>query len=372
MGTTPSKRPGNNFDLLRLSAALLVAFGHAMDVFLGSERFSPVMKFQSFGGLGLNTFCVISGYLITQSRLRNSVRDFAISRVLRIFPALVVAVLVLAFVLGPLETKLPLGAYFGAAQTWRFLGSAFILPLNDSLPGVFNNGALIGQIYSITPEVLFYCFAGLLGGWRYFSYAVGIVLLGIACFLIVSDYTVMSFAGVFIERVGGMILMVFPFRLGTLCLFNILMGSAIAIAKPNGPMLYRLVPVFLVLLIAGMFQTDHRAYDMIEMLCFPLLVIAVGMNETWRIRIPTWIGDVSYGTYLYHFVVAQVLFSAGPAKQKTWLGIICSVLVSALVGWVSFQLVEKRALTWKPRRTALAVRDVSVAERAAEAVMTAQ
>ena len=76
-----------NLDHLRAIAVLSV-WGHHVYAHTGVG----IPFIQTYGGLvGVQLFFVISGYLISDSALRHSARDFALHRVLRIFPAYWVA-----------------------------------------------------------------------------------------------------------------------------------------------------------------------------------------------------------------------------------------------------------------------------------------
>ena len=109
----------NNFGALRLFAALMVIYGHGLEL-KGAPPFIlwnfPVSR------IGLDLFFCISGYLIYDSWLRDpQFRVFVAKRALRIFPALIVCVLLCIFGLGALATDLPLAAYFSHHGTWQFL-----------------------------------------------------------------------------------------------------------------------------------------------------------------------------------------------------------------------------------------------------------
>src|SRR6185312_17241222 len=88
----------NNFDFLRLVAAYFVLFGHQF-VLTGSAQ-PGIGNFQSLGGLGVIILFSISGYLIAQSWERDpSNWRFLVKRVLRIWPALIVATILVALIL---------------------------------------------------------------------------------------------------------------------------------------------------------------------------------------------------------------------------------------------------------------------------------
>src|SRR6185312_3238602 len=110
------RRHENNFDALRLVAALSVVFSHAFLIAEGSEASEPFVRLTGnqcvLGLVGVFVFFIISGYLVTGSFLRHPEPGrFALKRGLRIFPGLAVNLLVCALVLGALVTTLPLGDY---------------------------------------------------------------------------------------------------------------------------------------------------------------------------------------------------------------------------------------------------------------------
>ncbi|TMJ75786.1 MAG: acyltransferase [Alphaproteobacteria bacterium] len=116
----------NNFDLLRLLAALSVIFSHAFLLAENSQDHDPLMILtggQAILGLaGVFVFFTISGYLISQSfEATPSPFVFLAKRALRIFPGLFGCLIVCVFSIGPLVTNLPLSEYLAKPETWLFL-----------------------------------------------------------------------------------------------------------------------------------------------------------------------------------------------------------------------------------------------------------
>ena len=104
----------NNFDVLRLLAAISVIFSHSFLIAEGTQNNEPLILLtgnQSILGLaGVFVFFAISGFLVTQSFEQNpNPLRFLANRALRIFPGLFLATLMSAFVLAPLASSLPLG-----------------------------------------------------------------------------------------------------------------------------------------------------------------------------------------------------------------------------------------------------------------------
>jgi peptidoglycan/LPS O-acetylase OafA/YrhL len=107
---------GPGFNLIRLCAAVSVLISHAFDL-VGRPELEPFRMWShgqtSLGGTATYIFFFISGLLVTQSLLRSrSIASYARNRGLRIFPALVVVVILAAAVLGPAVTTFPLARYF--------------------------------------------------------------------------------------------------------------------------------------------------------------------------------------------------------------------------------------------------------------------
>jgi peptidoglycan/LPS O-acetylase OafA/YrhL len=78
---------------------------------------------------------------------------------------------------------------------------------------------------------------------------------------------------------------------------------------------------------------------------YPLVYIATSPT----IRLPTLdrLGDVSYGTYLYGWPMEQVMNHALGQYSTPWTVLALSLPASLLLGWLSWHLLEKRALRLK-------------------------
>ena len=171
----------NSFDVLRLSAALLVLVGHAYALLHWS---APRLLDQSIHRIGLYVFFFISGYLIAASwRAQPGLVAFAIKRVLRIMPALVVVVVATALILGPLVTSDP--GYLQRPQTWVYLVRNALLLTGGDLPGVFLDnpqaGSVNGSLWTLPIEALLYTLTPLLMRarlWQASLFAVALFFTG--------------------------------------------------------------------------------------------------------------------------------------------------------------------------------------------------
>lgn len=73
-------------DLLRFFAALAVVFYH-YSVYFNKSDFFGLIHFSYFGYLGVPFFFILSGFVITASALNRTPLQFALSRVVRLYPA---------------------------------------------------------------------------------------------------------------------------------------------------------------------------------------------------------------------------------------------------------------------------------------------
>jgi peptidoglycan/LPS O-acetylase OafA/YrhL len=99
----------NNFNLIRLIAALAVLVTHSFAIATGNPELEPLRGWlgMTIGDFAVDAFFITSGFLVTASLARRqSGLEFVCARVLRIYPALLVMVALTVFVVGPLLSRL--------------------------------------------------------------------------------------------------------------------------------------------------------------------------------------------------------------------------------------------------------------------------
>ena len=333
---TKASRRDNNFDALRLSAALLVVIGHAF--VLTSSEPAPRLAGVPIHTVGLYVFFIISGYLITDSWLRTPrVGSYLFKRCLRIFPALIVIVVVTVLILGPLLSSLPAGAYFADPQTSKYLLNLTLFAQYD-LPGVFDIGhrstAVNGVLWTLGLEFACYLLiaaAGVLAR-RLRTPSVRVLLMSIftavafGCTLIPtlpSALTWLSSAGAIwvffaIGALARELIHVRFFQLRWAFVATVA-WLALGAAWPGGGWLF-------------------------SVLLLPYISLAVALRPISGVRSAARFGDVSYGTYLWGFLVQQVVMEMAPglAFGANLALVITSTVLISLLSW---HLVERRALS---------------------------
>lgn len=320
----------NNFDTLRFCAAMAVLFSHAFPISQGKGASQPLSHFShrqtDLGSIAVLVFFVISGYLITQSYDRSPYPwRFLKARILRIFPGLLLTLLLAAAVLGPAVTSLPFGDYFSDPAT------ALYVPRNASLrwpqsglPGVFadtpipvlTNGSLWTLEYEFTMYlvVLALGFAGLLT--RYLVIALWVVCAALCWKWLGGYYT--HFA--------------LPF----------LSGAAIYLWRDRISLDWRLAaPCAVVVVTALTFGQFSIAFAT----CGAYLVIFLALATNVRMPNLARNGDLSYGIYIFAWPVQQTVADV-LGKSVTWYwDVVLSIPIVLGLAWLSWHLVEAPALS---------------------------
>jgi peptidoglycan/LPS O-acetylase OafA/YrhL len=111
----------NNFNLLRMGAALAVLITHSFALAIGTGDAEPLRGSlgMTLGSISVDIFFITSGFLVTGSLLtRQNLIEFIWARVLRIFPALIAMLGLTVFGLGCFFTSLPLSSYLADTKTF--------------------------------------------------------------------------------------------------------------------------------------------------------------------------------------------------------------------------------------------------------------
>jgi peptidoglycan/LPS O-acetylase OafA/YrhL len=341
MAATP--HPRNNFDLMRLAAALMVVAGHDY-VLSGRGGEEPLARYTGLGGfgeLGVSVFFVISGFLVAGSYLRlKSLPAYLAHRCLRLLPALAVATALTAFVLGPLVTRLPAGAYFADGTTWLYpLRNVLLYPVTYHLPGVFAANpypvAVNGSLWTLRLEFSLYLVLPVLAALGLIAprrVAVVVALAAAAYLGILWSGTRAPAAALIGARNG----------------YLFLAGSALYAwrdrLRPQVPAV--LAPALALFIAAAL---SRSLAPVLTVLVLPLVVIGLGQASVKGLSGPLRFGDLSYGVYIYAFPVQQALMQRfgpplglGPFLAAT----LALVLPLAAASW---WLVERPALALKRR-----------------------
>lgn len=328
----------NNLNLMRMLAASAVLVSHAFPITLGSGAHEPldILVGRSLGSVAVSIFFVISGFLITRSFDRTErLVNWGAARFLRLFPGLLVALLLTVFVLGPLTTSLPLADYFRHSETLSYLPrNLSLLFLQYPLPGVFDNAAypevINGSLWTLFYEVACYLgvlVAGLLG--MFASPLRGKIFI-VACFTLLAVTSVDPVQAHLHPKLQMLLKMSWPFSIGT----------AFYVFRNQLP----LNPILAMLLCAVAAAARFTpAFDILFMLALSYSVFVLAYLPAGRIRAYNRVGDYSYGIYIYAFPVQQLAVHLFP--QMTPLqNILMAFPLTLALAMLSWTFIEKPAL----------------------------
>lgn len=325
----------NNFDIMRFIAATFVIISHSFP--LSGSKIEPFAIFtkgqETFGGLGVAIFFVMSGFLISQSYERNpNIIAFLKARILRIFPALVVVTFVAAFMLGPMVTTLSINNYFMEKQPYiYFWQTATLYTIHYHLPGVFQNnayvGAVNGSLWTLPYEFSFYLIVGSIGMIRIlknkeFIFFFFLVVLALSATNNVDiKFKLFSYfgAGIFINAFRDYI----PLSKKYVVLCFLLLTGTIYFGKGFS----NLFP------ICGSYLIMYFIYSP-----------DIKLNKFGKY------GDCSYGLYVYAFPIQQLVTYWYDGRMSVLKNFSLSFFLTFIIAMASWHLVEKHFLKLKKYR----------------------
>jgi len=326
-----TKLHGNNFDFLRVAAAVMVLFSHQFALLALPQPM--IFSIRSVGSLGVSIFFTISGYLVLQSWLRDPhVTRFVLRRFLRIWPGLIVVTCLAALFMGPLVSNLTYYDYFHSKHTWHFFRT-LLLDITYVLPGVFSTNfyphAVNGSLWTIPFEIRWYGILVLVGFFKLFNYKW--LILAAFCILIIDQF-VKYHAGIppsYMSEFG----------------FYFVYGACLHLFRAVWMRYMRLCLVLASLLV---FASVTAGYPIVALwLALPYLIIFVATCSTPIVRQFGRFGDLSYGIYIYAFPVQQLVVKLGEGQFSFPVCLLFSVLGTGLLAFASWHLVEKPALQLK-------------------------
>lgn len=351
----------NAFGFLRLALAVLVIFSHSFPLGgFGLDRLAVFTEGRyAIGSLSVAMFFVLSGFLICRSAsISRSVPRFLWHRFLRIFPGYWVCLVVCAFVFAPLMAF----AEFGTLKT------VFSASWNSPHSFVLNNAALfhfdefnIGGILFIRPNSI----AGLL---RHnpvpgvFNGSLWSLPFEVSCY-----FAVATFAAIGVFRRARFVIVSLFVGLWGLYAFDCVDPKGFWQCFPYPGM--QLVVLLSLFFSAGCVCFLYREIIPHSTVAFAISLIALAVSlpvGAFGLVAPIaltyaflWLaftlpfgrfdtkGDFSYGTYIYAYPVQQGLAMLRIHEEGFSLYFTCSLLLTSVLAFLSYRLVEAPCLRLK-------------------------
>lgn len=330
----------NNFRLLRLLAALVVATTHCLWVVYGlNPPDTPTINFLiQASHCGICIFFGMSGYLITASLMsRPNLYQFAVSRMLRLCPLIFVVSVVMAFVVGPVVSELSFADYYSDLRLWAYVPISTLAYPDMTLPGVFVNAPAESEVnvslWTLRYEMIAYVVmaiasaVGLLVSRNLWLYA----LIALASYGVITYVTDLRAEVAFINH-----------------------GLRFGLAFLIGVLLYRyraLVPLTLTgaALLIGLawLSNDSIFMEPVRLVALVYGAVWFGVVPFGKVRLFNRLGDYSYGIFVFHWPIAQVVLHYNPTMTYAELlvNVIPMALALAVVSWHGLEspLLRSRA-----------------------------
>jgi len=337
----------NNFDGLRLIAACMVLVYHSYPLLYRDYYHDWLFNLtgcSSSGSICLDVFFIISGYLITQSFIRqpNCIQFFR-SRILRIYPALIAALLIGVFIIGVIFTTLSLSQYFSNYYTWRYFGGLSLYKVQFFLPQVFaeayhHNHAINGSIWSLSYEWTMYVMLFLMGTIgllqpKKIFLALHLIVIATAIYFDTHpQLTTQIYLGIRTSFIAH--------------LYGLFMGGALLYIYRDKIKINNWIALITLLIWALSFHTNCCA--VISNIALPILIVWIAFAPFKLLKLITATGDYSYGIYIFGFPVQQIIIHLFHGLLNIYLFQFLSLAISLGIAILSYHFIEKQALKWKP------------------------
>lgn len=346
-----------SIDCLRGVAALGVVIWHFQFFFHGRPLFALLLPLYTNGQLAVDTFFVISGFVLSYvyaERVRSAAgfRFYVVKRIARLYPLHLVSLLATVGILGLLYLKTGVyGLLYQPNDAYHFALNLALL----QFVGPQQNFSFNGPAWSISTEFWINMLFGALLAWRgRFIVPIALVVtVAASAFLlfVTQEWSVAPKLGGWFEPelvrtaadfFGGVLVHQAWRRWGRVNFWGsvaLCAGAAVTLAAMSVPHFTGLGAVI----------------EMAAALGGGSLLVWGCAGSRWAhsiggSRVGTWLGDISYSVYMWHFPVAALTILFG---LDAWLGtgplllpyLLCVVAVARL----SFIALERPARSWVVR-----------------------
>jgi peptidoglycan/LPS O-acetylase OafA/YrhL len=295
------------------------------------------------GHIAVCGFFIISGFLIIRSCWSsNSLKDYFIKRCKRLLPAYFIVIIICTFGFS-LFSKLSITEYFRSPQLIKYLiaNVLFMNFLQPSLPGVFvdNIGTAInGSLWTIKIEIGFYIIVPIIAyilSKLKTKRRINIFLICLYIFGYIYNFICLYISkkmeNRFIEELAHQLpgFMQF-FSVGIFCAVNYNM-----VRKYEK---YLIIPSIIILIFY---------YSIGNEILLPvglgLIIMFIGFNFHKLNNIGK-IGDYSYGVYIFHFPIIQILVALGYFKTNKNIALLIVMGTVFTVAYISWHFFERKVL----------------------------
>lgn len=335
----------NNFNLIRLMAAMQVLLVHSMNHFGMQSILVDIFKATP----GVPIFFFISGYLIGASYIRKhhlGAMPFFTNRFLRVYPGLLICVILSI-------SAVAVTGYFQDRDIglekfilW-FVGQITIFQFyNPDFMRLFGTGVLNGALWTIAVELQFYFLVPLI-----------FILIERRPRVLALVFLLSLAVNIFLRAYADDRTLMFKLLAVSFApwLYMFLFGFVVAYSSKLVAIIKRMKFTYLLLAygfsmtVIGGYSTN--AQNSINPIAFFLLACLVFKVATFEQLLPAKLStlvnksDFSYGLYLYHMPVINVLLFLGLFSNA--INITLTIVISVMAASLSWFFIEKPSLKLK-------------------------
>lgn len=341
----------NNFDLIRLLAAIQVVLVHSLEhldfSFSGNYLVEILMLFP-----GVPVFFFVSGFLISKSYENNSnIKEYAQNRIFRIYPALIVctvlAVLSVYFTGYFSNADVSTGKFF----LWITGQVSFLQFYNPDFMRGFGTGVLNGSLWTISVELQFYILVPILYSLLSYlkQFRANVILIALICAFLILNRFYYDLKGPYAENIFlklygvsflpwfYMFLVGVYFQKNFYWIYPILKGRFFIVLAVYLPTLYLLSSYLNFELGNGI---NPVLYVLLAALIFSLAYSFSSLSNKLLHR-----NDISYGVYIYHIPVINIFIYFGLVSNI--MSVLYAIIITLILAFLSWFYIEKPSLKLK-------------------------
>ncbi|MEZ9576864.1 MULTISPECIES: acyltransferase family protein [unclassified Vibrio] len=316
----------NNIDLLRVILSFSVVYYHY--VFLTGNEISLGFFFNIIDSdVAVKSFFFLSGFLIWNSMQRSdSIRSFIIARMLRLFPALLIILLITCLWALLLEPGAFLESFYYYLWNAALLG--FMHTTISQVTSETNINALNGSLWTLKVEFMYYIFIAAMFFIKKSKALKIVVFLTLISLLLNISVEFLKF------NLSKSIVNQIPF---VFCYFGL---GVILFEMRDYYSRAGLNVAFLLSFLLYLFLPDVLIVRLL-FVSFFVLWFSFGLPQIVSLDK---VGDVSYGMYIIHFPLLQLSIASGYPFAEGLVAFFVFVFVLVFLSLCSWKFIESPSI----------------------------